>query len=107
MPEKNGIPLFRTGTAITLVVAGLLAASVLLVLERGIGIPGVLPLTIRRLGTWGVAAVLMARAIGEFNYIGIFKRRRETGFARLDSRIYTPLTLGLAISCAMIAWYGV
>jgi len=62
---------------------------------------------IRRLGTWGVAAVLMARAIGEFNYIGIFKRRRETGFARRDSRIYTPLTLGLAISCAVIARYGV
>jgi len=107
VPEKNGKPLFRPGTVASLTVAGLLAASALLVFERAIGIPGILPVTIRSLGMWGVATVLMARAVGEFNYIGIFKRRRESGFARRDNRIYTPLALGLAIGSAVIAWYGV
>jgi Protein of unknown function (DUF3995) len=106
VPERDGQPLFRPGAAATLVVAGLLLVASLLVLARARLTPGVVPPVVSRWGTWGVAAVLTARAVGDFNYLGFFKRRRGTRFARLDTRFYSPLALGLGIGTAIVAWAG-
>jgi Protein of unknown function (DUF3995) len=106
VPERDGQPLFRPGAAATLVVAGLLLVASLLVLARAGLTPGVVPPVVSRWGTWGVAAVLTARAVGDFNYLGFFKRRRGTLFARLDTRFYSPLALGLGIGTAIVAWAG-
>jgi hypothetical protein len=43
------------------------------------------------------------RAIGDFNYVGFFKRRRGTRFAHLDTRLYSPLALGLGLGTAIVA----
>jgi len=102
----DGKPLFQPGTAATLIVAGLLAVASVLVLERARLGPGIVPPAVSLWGTWGVAAVLTARAVGEFNHLGFFKRHRATQFARLDTRFYSPLALGLGIGSAIIAWSG-
>ena len=86
--------------------AGLLAVASALVLARARLALGVVPPAVSRSGTWGVAVVLTARAVGEFNYLGFFKRRRGTRFARLDTRLYSPLALALGIGAAVIAWGG-
>ena len=106
IPELDGKPLFQPGAAATLVVAGLLAVASALVVERAHVGPGIVPSWVSRWGTWGVAVVLTARAVGEFNYLGFFKRQRGTRFARLDTRFYSPLALGLGIGAAVIAWAG-
>jgi Protein of unknown function (DUF3995) len=106
IPELEEQPLFRPGAAGTLVVAGLLACAAALVLaQAGVG-PALVPPVISRCGTWAVAAALTARAIGEFNYVGFFKRQRGTRFARLDTVFFSPLALGLGIGAALIAWIG-
>ncbi len=107
IPElEQGRPLFRPGPAITLVVAGLLAAAGAIVLLRvGVG-PSLVPRLLVRYGAWGVALTLVARAIGDFNYIGFFKRRRATRFARMDNRLYSPLALALGVGAAVIAARG-
>jgi Protein of unknown function (DUF3995) len=106
IPERGGQRLFRPGAAATLVVAGLLTVASVLVLARaGLG-AAVVPPAVSRWGTWGVAAVLTARAVGEFNYLGFFKRRRGTRFARLDTRFYSPLALALGLGTAVVAWAG-
>jgi Protein of unknown function (DUF3995) len=46
---------------------------------------------------------LLARAIGEFKYVGFFKRVRGTRFARLDTLVYSPLCLLLAAGVALVA----
>ncbi|WP_088546954.1 DUF3995 domain-containing protein [Paenibacillus aquistagni] len=38
------------------------------------------------------------RAIGDFNYVGLFKRRRHTSFAKMDTIAYTPLCLLLSFT---------
>ena len=104
IPELDGKPLFRPGVIGTLAVAILLAVAGALVIERaGVG-PGILPPTVSLWGTRGVAAALMGRAVGDFNYVGIFKRRRTTAFARLDTRFYSPLALALGLGAGIVAW---
>jgi len=106
IPELHGKPLFRPGVGGTLVVACLLALAGMLVLERaGIG-SGLLPPTVSRWGAWGVAAALMGRAVGDFNYVGFFKRRATTGFAGMDTRLYSPLALALGLGAGIVAWGG-
>jgi hypothetical protein len=47
--------------------------------------------------------VLALRAIGEFRYVGLFKRVRESRFAALDTRVYTPLCVALAAAVFYLA----
>jgi uncharacterized membrane protein YbhN (UPF0104 family) len=87
------------------VVAGLLAFAALLVLAHtGRGPATALPRWMVTLGAPVVAIVLLARAVGDFRYIGFFKRVRDTRFARLDTRYYSPVALLLAAATAAIAW---
>ena len=82
---------------VLLLFAGLVAATGCL-LE--VGVPP-------RLLSWlslALALGLLARAIGEFKYVGFFKRVRGSRFARLDTLIYSPLCLSLAIGVALVAW---
>ena len=106
IPELDGKPLFRPGVAGTLAVAFLLAVAGALVLERaGVG-PGIVPPTVSLWGTRGVATVLIGRAVGDFNHVGFFKRRKTTAFARLDTRLYSPLALALGLGAGIVVWGG-
>ncbi|RMZ59992.1 DUF3995 domain-containing protein [Chryseobacterium nematophagum] len=40
-----------------------------------------------------VAIIFLMRAIGDFKYVGFFKKIKGTEFARLDGNYYTPLCL--------------
>jgi uncharacterized protein DUF3995 len=107
IPETEaGSRLFHPGPALTMVVAGLLAlAGAMMLLRVGIA-PTFVPRVLGRAGAWGVAIALVARAIGDFNYIGFLKRRRATRFAHLDTRLYSPLALALGVGAAVIAACG-
>jgi len=58
-------------------------------------IPGLSGLV--RVGAWLIAAAFALRAIGDFRYVGFFKRVRESRFARLDTFAYSPLCTLLAL----------
>lgn len=106
IPELDGKPLFRPGVGGTLLVACLLALAGMLVLERaGVG-PGIFPPRASLWGTGGVAAALIGRAVGDFNHVGFFKRRATSVFARLDTRLYSPLALALGLGAGIVAWGG-
>ena len=87
---------------LTLAVGVLLGVSAYLVVGRAglVGVPG--PAWLPVAGTAGVAAVLLLRGAG-----GVaVSARKSTEFARLDLRVYSPLCLALATSCAVIAFAG-
>jgi hypothetical protein len=44
-----------------------------------------------------IAFVFLARAIGDFNYVGFSKKIKNSLFARNDTRYYSPLCLLIAI----------
>lgn len=87
-------------------VAFLLAVAGALVLERAAVGPGIVRPTVSLWGTRGVALALIGRAVGDFNHVGFFKRRKATTFARLDTRLYSPLALALGLGAGIVAWGG-
>ncbi len=103
VPERDGAPLFRPSRGATLLVAGaLFTGAALLFAQSGVVAVGS-PAMVVRVGCWGLAFVFAARAIGDFRWVGMFKRERRSRFARMDTRVFTPLCLVLAVACAVVA----
>ena len=97
VPTAGDRALISPSTVATLTVATLLALSAIIVIGAAAGWA---PTAVFRIGCVGIAVVLFARSIGDRRYFGLFKRVRDTQFARRDTRVYTPLCLALA-SAAM------
>lgn len=104
LPERDGAPLFRPGPLSTLAVAAALFLAALIVTQRaGLG-RELLPPALVAPGCWGVSVALVLRAIGEFRYVGFFKRVRDTAFARMDTLLYSPLALLLGAGAGYVAF---
>ena len=61
-------------------------------------LPAVGPAWLGTVGPAAVGIVLLARAVGDFRYVGFFKRIHGTGFAIMDTRLYSPLCLLLGLA---------
>jgi len=44
-----------------------------------------------------IPLIFILRAIGEFKYLGFFKKIKNTEFAKADSKFFSPLCLGIGI----------
>ncbi|SOE21686.1 Protein of unknown function [Spirosomataceae bacterium TFI 002] len=51
-----------------------------------------------------IGAIFIIRAIGDFNYVGIKKKIKETVFAKKDSQLFIPLCFWLGISSILITF---
>jgi hypothetical protein len=106
IPERDGQPVFAPRRPITMFMALLFTLSAWVLLVRsGAILPPAVPVLPRliRWATWGIAMIFVLRAVGEFHYVGFFKRGRTTRFARMDDRVYSPLALLLGMGSALIA----
>ena len=102
LPEIDGRAAFVPSRMATLAVASALAACALLVAATSGLAPPLLPLRMLCGLMFALAIVLMARAIGDFRLVGFFKRVTGTRFARLDSAVYSPLCLVLAVATFVV-----
>ena len=75
---------------------GLTALGVFYVLNSGL-IEYNLPERIMKYGGWIIPILFLLRAIGEFKYIGFFKRIKKTDFGKLDTKLFSPLCLIIGI----------
>ena len=48
-------------------------------------------------GSWIIPSIFIIRAIGDFKYIGFFKKIKNTEFAKADSNRFAPLCLTIGI----------
>lgn len=104
IPESdNGVKLFNPGVFGTLAVAaGLTLFAFVVAGSTGL-------LNINRLsflfdyGIWLISLIFFARGIGEFNYVGLFKKVNYTKFAYWDTRLYSPLCLFIACLALLVA----
>jgi hypothetical protein len=104
LPERpDGTLPLRPGRTASFAVALALSVAGGIVLGRAGLAFGAVPRVLFRVGTWGIAAAFGARTIGEFRYVGVFKRVRSTDFARWDTWLFTPLCAGLAGAAAVLA----
>ena len=101
--RTDGTFLFTPSRAGTLAVAAALTIAGLLVLGRSGVMVRVAPDFVYGIGTWALGAVLLLRTVGDFRYVGLFKRERRTPFAQSDTRIYTPLCAALAAGVFYVA----
>lgn len=104
IPEIDGQPVFQPSALATLVVAiGLALCAVVIA-----GTVGILTLPLSHTAlAWlsrALAMVFLLRAIGDFRLVGFFKRIRDTPFARLDTTVYSPLCLAMAIGVAIVGF---
>ena len=101
--SPGGSSVFRPPKVMTLLVAlALLGAAGLVSLEGGFW-------SLSGLKDWVhgatllLSGVLLARAVGEFRYVGFFKTVRDTRFGQLDTRFYSPLCLFLGLAVLWVA----
>ncbi|MDB5802961.1 MAG: hypothetical protein JWN73_283 [Betaproteobacteria bacterium] len=102
-PSIDGKPLFipsRTGTL--LVGIALLGCAALVGATAGFFQTSAPPAFLRWI-SYALALGLLARGIGDFRYVGLFKKVRGSSFARMDSRLYSPLCLLLAAGVTRVA----
>ncbi len=103
VPSVNGVPVFAPSAMATIGVGVvLLLFAALVAAMAGILSTGIPRVTLAWL-SYGLALGLLARAVGEFKYVGFFKRVRGSAFATMDTFIYSPLCLVLSASVAWIA----
>lgn len=97
-PQKadDGEDAFRPGTFMTLLVAvGLL----LFALTNIFHLTRLSPITdVPRYMLLVISIIFFIRVIGDFNYVGITKKVRNTVFARYDNRLYIPICAYLSFS---------
>lgn len=103
LPERDGRPVLRPSALGTLAVgfALLVAAALIAVRSRVITAPALDHLA--AIAAWALAVIFAARAIGDFRYVGFFKRVTGSRFARLDSALFSPLCLALGTLIAIVA----
>jgi hypothetical protein len=53
-------------------------------------------------GLCAIAAIFLLRAIGEFNYVGFFKRIKGTNFADADTRYFSPLCIVISLLVSLL-----
>ncbi|RIV31377.1 DUF3995 domain-containing protein [Flagellimonas lutimaris] len=75
---------------------GLIAFGFFYVLKSGL-IEYNLPEWIIKYGSWIIPIIFLLRAVGEFKYVGFFKSVRKTDFAKLDTKLFSPLCLIIGI----------
>ncbi len=105
VPTKaDGAQVFSPGRAPTLLVAGGLlgcALSVFLYATKLSIRPEYHLAVVCTYALRLVAGLFIVRAIGDFRYVGFFKKHRHTRFAQNDTAYYSPLCLVVGI---LIMW---
>lgn len=71
-------------------------------LFKGNLIPVDLPNWILNYIGWVISGIFIIRAIGDFRYVGFFKKLKETDFGKLDTKFYSPLCLGTGMIAIII-----
>ena len=96
IPSLGGAPVIRPSRAGTATVGLAIAAVAALALATSGVLPTPAPRRILQAASALLALVFAVRAVGDFRYVGFFKRVRGTLFARRDTLCYSPL-------CCLIA----
>jgi hypothetical protein len=105
-PQGSGprVKAFNPSPAATLTVAlGLWLIALLVAMRAGLWGEAVTHFALK----WLLAVLalgMLARAVGDFRLVGFFKQVTGSRFARLDTRLYSPLCLLLGAGLAWVAF---
>ena len=97
---ENENAVFRPGPMATLIVAGGLLGFAL-VHAAALGLVSFITADYLGICLLIIAAIFALRAIGDFKYVGLFKKQRTGLFAQNDTRYYIPLCVIIALNASM------
>jgi len=100
--QRNGQNPFAPSPLATFVVALGLFSFCLSVLIYVDVISLALPFWLKKTIMGLIAAIFLLRAIGDYQYFGLFKKITETRFANNDRRYFTPLCLFIFASLTVV-----
>ncbi len=95
--DDNNTKVLKPAILATLIVAfGLLGFGLFILVMSGL-IPFNTPQCFYKYGLWIIASIFTFRAIGDFNYVGFFKKIKQTKFGKNDTKYFSPLCLIIGI----------
>lgn len=103
VPEVDGQRAFTPTPAAIFAVALALFVACGLVLGRAGVFGSLAPAALFKWPVLVMGVVFLARAVGEFRLVGLFKRVRGTSFARWDTWLFSPLCLGISLAALWLA----
>jgi len=102
--NKKGQKVLKPGMISSLVVAiGLIVFALITFGNAGI-FNNLIPQRFTHYAAYVISIIFFLRAVGDFKYVGFFKKINRTAFAKNDTRIYSPLCLIISISSFIIAF---
>lgn len=91
--DKKGNRVLNPGKIETFIVGfGILLFAFYYLLKIGL-VRIELPEWIINYSGWIISLIFILRAIGEFKYVGFFKKNKDTEFGKFDTKYYSPLCL--------------
>lgn len=69
----------------------------LFVLQKGGLLNFTIPAWLDSYGLWIMAGIFIVRAIGDFKYVGFFKKIKHTAFGQNDTKYYSPVCLIIGV----------
>jgi hypothetical protein len=103
VPIVDDRALFTPGPSASAAVGLALIAAAIIAALRGGLLTLDLPARFIQLGNWVLVLAFTVRAVGDFRYVGFFKRVRGTIFARRDSLFYSPICALISVLAASLA----
>jgi hypothetical protein len=101
-PEIKSSKPIRPTKLITAVVAFVFLGFALIYVEKTQLVNIALPSIIEQYGVLVLGVIFIFRAIGEFKYLGFTKTIKDSKFAEMDTKYYSPLCLLLGINSFII-----
>ncbi|MEZ4886838.1 MAG: DUF3995 domain-containing protein [Chitinophagales bacterium] len=77
---------------------GLLLFAAYYLLKGEFIVAAVVPKWVVKYGGWGISAIFLLRALGDFRYVGFFKSIKNTNFGTMDTKLYAPLCLLIGVA---------
>ena len=97
--ELNTLSIPKVATLLVALV--LVSFGLIYLLKAGLLIVQI-PNWVTSYGYWLIPSFFIIRAIGDFNYVGFFKKIKHTEFAKADTKLFAPLCLGIGLAGLLI-----
>ncbi len=106
IPTVGGKLAFTPSALGTVMVALAFVAAALVALGQIDFLGDIVPHWIFRAGLFVISVLFLLRAVGEFKMVGFFKTLTGTPFAAMDTWVYSPLCLFIAVAAFIVAFKG-
>ncbi len=102
LPTIEGEEIIKPSPFITLIIAAAMGVFAFIIIGNLDIFRMYIDLSFFKYATLTIGIIFTLRAMGDFRYVGFFKKATGTLFAKNDTRYYSPLCVVIAVFCYLI-----